>query len=111
LFGLSKIPEDVKNVILVEGSLDCIYMHQIGFTNTLALLHADISQQQIKMLGGVTVYVYIMLDGDKVGRENSEKIKVLLNHSFIKKVCYLPDGKDPDNLSREEIEKILKEAK
>jgi DNA primase len=111
LFGLSKLPEYVKNVILVEGSLDCIYMHQLGFTNTLALLHADISQQQIKMLGGVTDVVYIMLDGDKTGRTASEKVKVLLNHRFIKKICYLPEGKDPDNLSKEEIEKILKEAK
>ena len=111
LFGLSKLPEKVKKVILVEGSLDCVYMHQLGFTNTLALLHADISQQQIKILGGVTDYIYIMLDGDKAGRDASEKIKILLNHRFIKKVCYLPDGKDPDNLSKEEIEKTIKEAK
>jgi len=111
LFGLSRITENPANIILVEGSMDCIYMHQLGFKNTLALLHADITQQQIKILKGLTVYVYIMLDGDKAGKEASEKIKTLLNHSFIKKICVLPDGKDPDNLSKEEIEKILKNAK
>lgn len=111
LFGLNKLPKTLTNIILVEGSLDCIYMHQLGFTNTVALLHADISLKQLKILGGITDYVYIMLDGDKAGRDASEKIKVLLNHRFIKKICYLPDGKDPDNLKKEEIEKILKEAK
>jgi 5S rRNA maturation endonuclease (ribonuclease M5) len=111
LFGLNKLPKTLTNIILVEGSLDCIYMHQLGFTNTLALLHADISLKQLKILGGITDYVYIMLDGDKAGRDASEKIKILLNHRFIKKICYLPDGKDPDNLNKEEIEKVLQEAK
>lgn len=111
LFGLSKLPKTLTNIILVEGSMDCIYLHQIGFTTALALLHADISLQQIKILGGITDYVYIMLDGDKAGREASEKIKILLNSRFIKKICVLPDGKDPDNLSKEKIEEILKEAK
>jgi DNA primase len=111
LFGLSRISKKTNNIILVEGAMDCIYMHQIGYQNTLALLHADITQQQIKLLSGITDYVYIMLDGDKAGRGASDKIKELLNHRFIKKVCYLPEGKDPDNLSKDEIEQIIKNAK
>ena len=111
LFGLSKLPKNLTSIILTEGSLDCIYLHQLGFTNTLALLKADISREQIKILGGITDYIYIMLDGDKAGNIATRKIKFLLNSRFIKRVCRLPEGKDPANLSKIEIEKILKEAK
>ena len=111
LFGLNKLSKNLTNVILTEGSLDCIHLHQLGFTNTLALLKADISKEQIKILGGITDYVYIMLDGDKAGRTATQKIKLLLNSRFIKRVCKLPDGKDPANLSKEEVESLLKEAK
>ena len=111
LFGLNKLPKTITSVILTEGSLDCIHLHQLGFTNTLALLKADISKEQIKILGGITDYVYIMLDGDKAGNTATQKIKSLLNSRFIKRVCRLPDGKDPANLSKEEVENLLKEAK
>ena len=111
VFGISKLPKKLTNIILVEGSLDCIYLHQIGYENALALLHADITLKQIKLIGGVADCIYIMLDGDKAGREASHKIKTLLNHRFIKKVCNLPEGKDPDQLTKEEIESVLKNAK
>jgi len=110
LFGLSKLDKLATSIILVEGSLDCIYLHQLGFHNALALLHADITRDQIKILGGVTDYVYTMLDGDQAGINASLKIRTLLGSRFIKRICTLPMGKDPDNLSKEEIEKILKEA-
>jgi DNA primase len=111
LFGITKLPKNLTSIILTEGSLDCIHLHQIGFPNSLALLHADITQKQIKLLGGVADYVYLMLDGDKAGRVAAEKIKSILGNRFIRKICNLPDGKDPDDLSKEEVEKILKEAK
>ncbi len=111
LFGINKLPKTLSNIILTEGSLDCIHLHQLGFNNSLALLHADISTKQIRLLGGLTDYVYLMLDGDLAGREGAKKIKKMLNSNFIVKICDLPDKKDPDNLTKNEVEKILKNAK
>lgn len=103
LFGLGKLPKTLTSIILVEGSLDCIHLHQIGFPNSLGLLHADISIEQIKVLGGVTDYVYLMLDGDEPGREAAQKIRKYLVNRFIVKTCNLPSGKDPADLTKEEI--------
>jgi len=110
LFGLNKLPKTLTSIILVEGSLDCIHLHQIGFPNTLALLHADISATQIKKLGGVTDYVYLMLDGDPPGREAAKRIRSMLRNRFIVKICNLPDGKDPADLTMDEVIEILNGA-
>jgi len=111
LFGLSYLPKILTNIILVEGSLDCIFLHQLGFESSLALLHSDISKEQIKKLGGVTDYVYIMMDGDLIGRQITKKIQNVLKFRFIVKACNLPENKDPNELTKEEITKILNEAK
>lgn len=111
LFGVKKLPETLTNIILVEGSLDCLWLRQIGFPNSLALLHADITPNQLRILRGVSNYVYLMLDGDNAGREASLKIKKILGGDFIVKVCNLPEGKDPDNLNKNEILEILKTSK
>lgn len=103
LFGLGKLPKTLTSIVLVEGSLDVIHLHQMGFANSLGLLHADISIEQIKKLGGVTDYVYLMLDGDDAGKEAAKKIRKYLVNRFIVKICNLPDGKDPADLIKNEI--------
>jgi len=111
LFGIQFLPKTLTNIIIVEGSLDAIFLHQLGFENTLALLHADISRNQIKLLEGISNFVYLLLDGDAAGRRASFNIKKLLSSYFITKICSLPEGKDPDNLTKVEIEKVLRGAK
>jgi len=108
LFGLRFLPKTLTSIILVEGT--GMYLHQLGFPNTLALLHSDISQKQIKLLGGVTDNIYLMLDGDKVGKEAANRIRDLLRPRFIVKICDMPNGKDPDELTKEEISSLLRTA-
>jgi 5S rRNA maturation endonuclease (ribonuclease M5) len=113
LFGASQYVENgFKYAILVEGSLDAIWLHQLGFTTSLAILHPDVSPQQIKTLKGLTSIVYILLDNDKGGLETEEKIiKKLRRDSFIVKRCRLPEGKDPNDCTKEQVETALKDAK
>ena len=110
LFGLSAFNPLHDSAILVEGSFDCIWLHQLGFDNSLAILHADITAQQYKLLQGVTQKVYIMLDGDAPGISAAEKIKQKLKSNFIVKIVKMPIGKDPDNLSKLEIQTLLNES-
>jgi DNA primase len=116
LFGISKYNElgflKPSAAILVEGSLDAIWLHQLGYTTALALLHPDISLDQIKVLKGVTSIVYILLDNDAGGLNTEEKIyQKLRNNSFIVKKCRLPLEKDPNDCTKEQIEEALKNAK
>lgn len=110
LFGQSNFNSLKGSAILVEGSFDCIAMHQMGFDNTLALLHADITRFQYKILQGMTSKIYIMLDGDKAGKEAAKKIKKILSLSFIVRTVELPEGKDPDNLDRGTLMSLIKKS-
>jgi len=110
LFGLSHFNSLRGSAILVEGSFDCIAMHQMGFDNTLAILHSDLTWIQYKILQGITSKIYIMLDGDNAGQEASKKIRKMLSSNFIVKVVNLPAGKDPDNLDRGSIISLLKKS-
>jgi len=108
LFGESKLQFDLRYfIILVEGSLDAIWLHQLGYTNTMALLHTDISNIQMKILQKYNMPVYLLMDGDKPGKEATEKLYNKLNYRFFTKRCYLPDGKDPNDSTLEELKKVL----
>jgi 5S rRNA maturation endonuclease (ribonuclease M5) len=111
LFGLSQFNPLSGAAIIVEGSFDCIWMHQLGFTNTLAILHSDLTMQQYKLLQGVTGKVYIMLDGDKAGQDAATKIRQRLKSNFIVKTLQMPFNKDPDDLNKAQILTLLNESR
>jgi DNA primase len=110
LFGLQYFNPLKNSAILVEGSFDCIWMHQQGFDNTLAILHSDITQHQYTLLQGVTNKIYVMLDGDVAGGLGTLKLKHKLSSNFIVKCCHLPQEKDPDDLNKAELQKLLEES-
>jgi DNA primase len=55
--------------------------------------------------------IYLMLDPDDAGRIAAKKIYKKLRSNFVVRICDLPDGKDPDSCTIEEINKSLQEAK
>ena len=110
LFGISHYsPGLVKGAILVEGAFDAIWLHQLGYTTALAILHSDVSSQQLRVLKGVTSKIYLMLDNDRGGIETTGKIeKKLKEAAFIVRKCELPEGKDPNDCNKEQIEFAIK---
>ena len=112
LFGFNNL--DFRNsnyIILVEGAFDTIWMHQIGFTNTLGILHSNISKTQHNLLKQMTNCVYLMLDGDEEGQKAAAKLSKILRQDFIVKICQLPKNKDPNDCNKEDIEKAIKETR
>lgn len=104
LFGIDKI--DLKSIvfiILVEGCFDAIYLHQMGFTNTVAVMHGGLSDMQKKILGWYQVPVYIMMDNDIEGQKIADSIAKKLKGEFSIKNILLPAGKDPNDCTEEEI--------
>jgi DNA primase len=112
LFGEEYLTIGEKyGIILVEGSLDAIALHQKGFKNTVSLLHADISDAQIKLLMKYMCPVYVMLDPDDGGTKASKVVYNKLREHFTVRICELPEGKDPDVCTVDEINKSLQEAR
>ena len=108
LFGFNKLNFDKYNfIILVEGVLDKIFLHQLGFTNSLAIMHADLSKVQKSMLLEHMKPVYLMLDPDEAGKMASKKIFNMLKHSVQTYICNLPEGKDPDQCTFNEVNESI----
>lgn len=67
LFGLHIAKSEIGKrgyVIIVEGQMDTISLHQAGFTNTIAISGTALTEEQIKMLKRLTKKIYLCLDAD-----------------------------------------------
>lgn len=94
-------------VILVEGFFDCLKVWQSGNQNVIALMGYSISEEQVKLLHPFQK-ILLLLDGDHAGREGSAAVANQLLRSHFVKIIALPDGVQPDRLSSEEIQTLLK---
>lgn len=108
LFPLNHFHSDNGEIILVEGLFDVIYMHQLGYTNTLTTFSNSISPSQIKVLSRLGHSIVDMLDNDERGRKGSNLIRKKLGHNFIWRYVPFPDyGKDPMDWSENDIKYML----
>jgi DNA primase len=94
-------------VIVVEGFFDCMKVHQAGYGNVVALMGASLSERQSELLDTYFQKLVVMLDGDEAGRRGSQ---VLAARWPAAKMAWVPAGWQPDQLSSEEIEGILRRA-
>ncbi len=84
-------------LILVEGNMDVISLHQAGFTNTVAALGTAFTVEQAKLMSRYTKEIVITMDSDTAGQNAVNKILSVLKDSGMSiRVLELPDGKDPD---------------
>jgi DNA primase len=110
LFNLHRaltLPRESQDcVIVVEGFFDCIKVHQAGIQNVVALMGSTLSEAQEKLLFQFK-RVVLFLDGDDAGRAGSQSIAARLISKTFVRIVNLPDGKQPDQLSSDEIKKVL----
>ena len=109
LFPLDHFYTDDGEIILVEGLFDAIYLHMLGYHNTLTTFTNKITKKQIELLKSLGVKSIVdMLDNDERGREGYEVIKEKLGNKFLWKYVPFPDyGKDPRDWTEEEIHYML----
>ncbi len=85
-------------VILVEGNMDVISLHQAGFTNAVAALGTAFGEEQVKLLSRYTKEIVVTLDGDDPGQKAVRRTIELLKNSGIRiRVLVIPDEMDPDD--------------
>lgn len=103
------------NIILCEGYMDCISLHQAGFSQAVASLGTALTPGQINLLKRYTENVYISYDCDGAGRNAALRaIPLLRNAGITAKVVNMEPYKDPDEfikaLGADEYQKRLDEA-
>lgn len=86
-----------ERVILVEGNMDVISLHQAGFENAVAPLGTAFTSEQAKLLARYTKEIVLMLDSDAAGQKAVRRASGILENTGLSvRVVSIPDGKDPD---------------
>ncbi|MBQ8551117.1 MAG: DNA primase [Clostridia bacterium] len=102
LFALNFAKNDCADrIILVEGNMDVISLHQAGFTNAVAALGTAFGAEQVKLLSRYTKEIVVTMDADEAGQKAVRRTIEELKDSGINiRVLVIPDGKDPDEYIR-----------
>lgn len=86
-----------ERVILVEGNMDVISLHQAGFENAVAPLGTSFTAEQANLLSRYTKEIVLMLDADAAGQKAIKRASEILEKTGLSvRVVLIPDGKDPD---------------
>ncbi len=100
IFGLNfaKNSSDSR-LIIVEGQMDVIALHQAGFTNTVACLGTALTTEQANILARYAEELLICYDNDEAGRKATARALEILENTGLKlKVINMEGGKDPDEI-------------
>lgn len=98
LFGINFAKNNCsERVILVEGNMDVISLHQAGFNYAVAPLGTAFTSEQVNLLARYTKEIVLMLDADAAGQKAIKRATQLLENTGLEvRVVVIPDGKDPD---------------
>jgi DNA primase len=95
-----------RTLIVVEGYLDCIALHQAGFENAVASLGTSFTEEQAKELQKYADGIFLCFDGDTAGNAAAGKaveiaVQVIEHAGSGVRIVTLPSGADPDSFVRE----------
>jgi DNA primase len=104
-----------NKLILVEGYMDVIALHQAGFTNAIACLGTAFTNEQANLLSRYADEIIICYDNDEAGRTATQRALGVLGKTGLKlRVVRMEGGKDADEIIRkhgkERFGDLLKEA-
>ena len=94
-------------MVVVEGYFDCLKVYQAGSRCVVALMGTVLSDVAEKLLLARFRRVLLMLDGDDSGRQASQRIAARLAGKCSVRLGWVPDGRQPDQLNREEVRALL----
>ena len=109
LWGLDIAREGIQlsdEAVVVEGYMDALMAHQHGFTNVVASMGTALTNQQVEHLTRLASNYVLALDADAAGQEATiRSLKSSWAGIDNVRIALLPEGKDPDDLIRQNPEK------
>lgn len=96
-----KAAYEKKAIMVTEGYMDVIAMHQAGFDNTVAPLGTALTADQLALLWRMAEEPILCFDGDAAGRKAADRAVETalpgLKPGLSLRFAFLPDGEDPDD--------------
>jgi len=98
LFGLNLAKKSKEtSLILVEGNIDVVALHQYGFDNAVASLGTSLTEEQAALITRYVEQVILLYDGDQAGQNAAQRAIPILEKAGLQvKVLKMRDAKDPD---------------
>lgn len=102
LFALNFAKDSKEDaLILCEGYMDVIAMHQAGFTNAVAGCGTALTTEQVRLISRYAKEVILTYDADEAGQKALQKAMTLFDQTDVKvRIPTLVGGKDPDEIIR-----------
>lgn len=98
LFGLNLAKKSKSGyLLLVEGNVDVVSLHQAGFDSAVASLGTALTAEQARLMSRYTSEIILCYDADEAGQKAAQRAIGLLEKLDMKvRVLRIPDAKDPD---------------
>ena len=98
LFGLNLAKKSKQGfLILVEGNIDVVALHQYGFDNAIASLGTSLTDEQAALMTRYADQIVLIYDGDQAGQNATKRAIPILEKAGLQvKVLQIRDAKDPD---------------
>ena len=118
LYGLYQARREIslkKSVILTEGYIDVIRLHQHGYKNSCGVLGTALTNSHVKRLSRLCPKVILIFDGDEAGQKAAFKsAQLFLAHGIKVEVVELPEDEDVDTYlqkyGNKGLDKLLERA-
>ena len=111
LYHCRKYSRRIDSILVVEGYMDVIALHQQGITNVVATLGTATTPAHLQVLSRSADTIVFCFDGDKAGKDAAWKaLKTSLpsiTSGLIIKFLILPEGEDPDTIIKQESAKAF----
>lgn len=112
LYGIAHAKQAIKEkreVILVEGNMDVIALHQAGYCHTVAVSGTALTKEQLRILKRYADTVKLFFDMDSAGQKAARKsTELALTSEFQVKMVTLPSGKDAADMAQEDSTLLAK---
>lgn len=106
LYGISQAKAGIRRenaVIIVEGNMDVIALHQAGFDNAVAVSGTALTSSHLDILRRLTDRVILFFDMDPAGQEAAKKSAVLgFQYDMDVSIVSLAHGKDAAELAKDD---------
>ncbi len=102
LYGLFQARRSIaaaSSVMLTEGYMDVLTLHQFGFSNACGVLGTALTAEQVRRLAGFCSDFELLFDGDDPGRKAALRAcEMIITKGLRCKVVLFPQGEDIDSL-------------
>ena len=110
LYGINLAKKTKRpNIILCEGNIDVITLHQAGFDNAVASMGTALTVEQIRLLSRFTRELVLCYDNDNAGKIATDRaLEILENSEFNVRVLQLPRRLQDGEYVKQDVDDFIK---